>query len=299
MVDNVRHALREEIKSLPWMSAGAKEEAIRKVDTMREKIGYPAQWRNYSSLIVDPENFISDLHEVELLNRNEKLSRIGKPVDETLFYWTAPEADGNYNEHLNDIEFPAGILQPPRYSPDADNAVNYGGLGTFIGHEVTHGFDDEGSRYDETGDLREWFTPSDRAAFNRMTSCEVKEYSRFQVLPDLKLDGALSVGENTADNGGLRIAYKAFRKVLTQQSPEDQHRKLDGFTPDQRFFIGFAQTWCETRNPDYQRVRGQTDPHPPGEFRVNGTVQNFQQFGEAFGCRRGQPMMPVNACHVW
>ena len=179
---------------------------------MREKIGYPSHWRDYSMLTISPVNFISDLHDAERINRQNELNRIGKPVDEAIFYWTALEADGNYNEHLNDIEFPAGLLQPPRYSASTDAAVNYGGLGTFVGHEMTHGFDDQGSLYDEQGNLREWFTPSDRAAFNRMTSCEVKEYSSFEAEPGLKLDGALSLGENTADNGGLRIAYKAFQK---------------------------------------------------------------------------------------
>ncbi len=299
IIANVRNALREEIKSLPWMSAEARQEALRKVDAMREKIGYPSHWRDYSTLKMSPADFISDLHGAELLNQQNELSHINKAVDEALFYWTAPEADANYNEHLNDIEFPAGILQSPRYSPSADPAVNYGGLGTLVGHEMTHGFDDTGSRYDEQGNLREWFTPRDRAAFNQMNACEVKEYSTFEVIPGLKLDGELSVGENTADNGGLRIAYRAFQKVLAQNSEAAQVRKLDGYTPDQRFFIGFAQSWCETRTEQFQRVRGQTDPHIPGEFRVNGTVQNFSPFGQTFGCHIGQPMMPADACHIW
>jgi len=299
IIANVRRALSEEIEQLPWLSTQAKQEALKKVDTMREKIGYPSHWRDYSTLKVTSADFVADLHNAEILNQEDILSRIGKPVDEARFYWTSPEADGNYEPSLNDIEFPAGILQPPRYSPTIDAAVNYGGLGTFVGHEMTHGFDDEGSLYDEQGNRRDWFTPADRANFDKMTSCEVKEYNRFEAAPGLNLDGQLSLGENTADNGGLRIAYKAFQTLQAQQPATERDHMIDGFTADQRFFLGFAQSWCETRTEAYQRVRGQTDPHVPGEFRVNGTVQNFEQFGKAFGCHVAQPMMPANACHIW
>ena len=299
LIANVRHALREEIQQQPWLSVEARQEALKKVDTMREKIGYPSHWRDYSGLRVSAADFVADLHQAQMLNQEDVLSRSGKPVDEGRFYWTVPEADGNYEQSLNDIEFPAGILQAPRYSATIDAAVNYGGLGTFVGHEMTHGFDDQGSLYDEHGNRRDWFTPEDRANFSKMTSCEVKEYSNFEAAPGLKLDGQLSLGEDTADNGGMRIAYRAFAELPAQQALDQRKRRIDGYTADQRFFLGFAQSWCETRTEAYQRVRGQTDPHPPGEFRVNGTVQNFEQFGEAFGCHVGQPMMPVNACHVW
>ena len=299
LIANVRRALREEIDQLSWLSPEAKREALKKVDLMREKIGYPAHWRNYSGLQITPTNFVTDLHRAQELNLQDVLSRMGKPVDETRFYWTAPEADGNYDSSLNDIEFPAGILQPPRYSRSIDDAVNYGGLGTFVGHEMTHGFDDQGSLYDEIGNRRDWFTPQDRANFGKMTSCEIAEYDRFEAAPGLRLDGRLSVGENTADNGGLRIAYRALQDLQKQQSPDQHRSKINGYTADQRFFLGFAQSWCETRTEAYQRVRGQTDPHPPGEFRVNGSVQNLESFGEAFGCHVDQPMMPANACHIW
>ena len=299
IIANTRRALREEIEQLAWLSAEAKQEALKKVDTMREKIGYPSHWRDYSALQVTSANFVADLHNAQMLNQEDVLSRIGKPVDEGRFFWTTPEADGNYDPSLNDVEFPAGILQPPRYSPSIDAAVNYGALGTFVGHEMTHGFDDQGSFYDEHGNRRDWFTPQDRANFNKMTSCEVNEYNNFEAAPGLKLDGQLSLGENTADNGGMRIAYRAFHELQAHHPPDQINAKIDGFTEDQRFFLGFAQSWCETRTEAYQRVRGQTDPHPPGEFRVNGTVQNLEPFGAAFGCHVGQPMMPANACHVW
>jgi putative endopeptidase len=299
IIANVRQALREEIEQVSWLSPQARQEALKKVDTMREKIGYPSHWQDYSSLRVTSADFIADLHNAQILNQEDVLSRIGKPVDEGRFYWTSPEADGNYEPSLNDIEFAAGILQPPRYSPSIDAAVNYGGLGTFVGHEMTHGFDDEGSLYDEQGNRRDWFTAEDRANFDKMTSCEVKEYSDFEAAPGLKLDGQLSLGENTADNGGLRIAYKAFQTLQAQQPAAERDRTIDDYTQDQRFFLGFAQSWCETRTEAYQRVRGQTDPHVPGEFRVNGTLRNFEQFGKVFGCHVGQPMMPANACHIW
>ncbi len=299
IIANVRDAFRTEIDHLSWMSPEAKQEADRKLLTMREKIGYPAHWRSYSHLQITRNDFVSDLHNAELFNDEEEQSHIGQPVDESRFYWTAPEADGNYNEHFNDIEFPAGVLQPPKYSPSGDPAVNYGGIGTFVGHEITHGFDDVGSRYDERGNLHSWFSAADQASFNRMTSCEVSEYNHFEAAPGLKLDGKLSLGEDTADNGGLRIAYDALQSVLAHQAPSDRSRKIDGLTPDQRFFLSFAQNWCELRTDAYQRVRGETDPHPPGEFRVNGSVQNLEPFGQAFDCHPGQPMMPTTACHVW
>ena len=299
VVEHVRRALREEIEQLPWLSPEAKQEALKKVDTMREKIGFPKHWRSYAGLRLTPANFVADLHNAQELNMRDVLNRLGKPVDESRFYWTAPEADGNYDPSLNDIEFPAGILQPPRYSRSIDDAVNYGGLGTLVGHEMTHGFDDEGALYDERGNRRNWNTPQDRANFEKMTSCEVSEYDKFEAVPGLKLDGQLSLGENTADNGGLRIAYRALQDVEMPRSPEQRRLRLDGYTEDQRFFLGYAQSWCETRTDAYQRVRGQTDPHPPGEFRVNGSVQNFEPFGMVFDCHRGQPMMPANACHIW
>ena len=298
IIANVRAAFRQEIQQLPWLSPQARQEALLKIDTMRQKIGYPTHWRDLSAIPVNPTNFVADLHQAQLFAREDLLSRIGKPVDESRFYWTVPQADGNYEEHLNDIEFPAGILQPPYYSATADAAVNYGGIGTLVGHEMTHGFDDEGSLFDEHGNRKDWFTPQDRANFNKMTSCVVKEYSDFKAAPGLKLDGQLSLGEDTADNGGLRLAFRAFQQLQASRHA-DPTLKQDGFTENQRFFLGFGQTWCETRTEAYQRVRGQTDPHPPGEFRVNGTVQNFAPFAQAFGCHLGQPMMPANACHVW
>lgn len=266
---------------------------------MRVKVGYPEHWRDYADLRITADDFVADLHAAQRSNQEYTLSRIGKPVDERRFYWTVPEADGNYEPSLNDIEFPAGILQPPRYSHSIDAAVNYGGFGTFVGHEMTHGFDDQGSLYDENGNRRDWFSPLDRVNFNKMTSCEVAEYNRFEFAPGLRLDGKLSLGENTADNGGLRIAYRALQDVQARQSADQRSAKIDGLTEDQRFFVGFAQSWCETRTEAYQRVRGQTDPHLPGRFRVNGSVQNLQQFGAAFGCHVGQPMMPADACRVW
>ena len=302
MFQRVRQALREEVGQLPWLTASAKEEALRKVDAMRDKIGYPSRWREYRSLRITPADFVADLHNAEVLNQKNMLSRIGKPVDEGLFYWTAPEADGNYDPSLNDIEIDAGLIQPPRYSPSADPALNYGGLGTLIGHELTHGLDDEGSLYDEHGNRRDWFTPQDRASFNQMTSCLVKEYDGFDAAPGLKLDGKLSLGENTADNGGIRIAFQALQETIAKSGDGAgfDGGKKDGFTPEQRFFISFGQVWCQNATEQSARVLAKTDPHSSGEWRVKGTVQNFDEFGKAFGCHPGQPMMPTSGgCRVW
>ena len=299
LIAHLRLALREELEQLDWLSPEAKREALLKADSIREKIGYPEHWKDYSHVQIASSNFVSDLHQAQLFDLRDRLNRVGKPVDERRFYWTAPEADGNYDPSLNDIEFPAGILQSPFYSRAIDDAVNYGAMGTLIGHELTHGFDDEGSLYDEVGNRRNWFTPQDRAAFDKMSLCLIAEYNRFEAVPGLKLDGQLSLGENTADNGGLRIAYKAFQRAQLPRTGGQRASRIDGFTEDQRFFLGFAQSWCETRTEAYQRVRGQTDPHPPGEFRVNGAVQNLEQFGTAFGCHVGEPMLPEHSCHVW
>ena len=299
LITHMRLALREEIEQQAWLSPEAKGEALKKADAIREKIGYPSHWKDYSGLRLTTASFVADLHSAQVFNLHDDLDRAGKPVDGSRFYWTAPEADGNYDPSLNDIEFPAGILQPPRYSRFADNAVNYGGLGTFVGHELTHGFDDEGSLYDAKGNRRDWFSPEDRAGFNHMSSCLVAEYNNFEALPGVRLDGRLSLGENTADNGGMRIAYRAFQEAKSPHPADGRPTFDDGFTQDQRFFLGFAQSWCETRTEPYQRMRGRTDPHPPGEFRVNGTVQNMPQFGDAFACRTGQPMKPEKSCQIW
>jgi len=299
LVSNLKDSLREDIAGLPWMSDPTKKEAEAKLSQFRQKIGYPDKWRDYSGIKVEPANWFGDAHRAAVFNNTYAIDHIGKPVDESEWGMTPPTVNAYYNGSMNDINFPAGILQPPFYQLGMDPAVNYGSIGMVIGHEMTHGFDDEGSRFDGRGNKRNWFTPEDRARFDAKTDCEVKEYGSFEPIAGQKLNGKLTLGENTADNGGIRIAYQAFHKVLASEPEAQRTKKLDGYTPDQRFFIAFAQVWCENTAPDYQRMAIKVDPHSPGEFRTNGVVENFDHFGKAFGCKVGQSMMPENTCHVW
>ena len=299
LVANLKSSLGDDIKQLPWMSEPTKQEALRKLGMFRDKIGYPDHWRDYSGIDVSSGNFVADLHNASVFNDEYDINHIGKPVNEKEWGMSPPTVNAYYDPAMNDINFPAGILQPPFYQQSIDPAVNYGAIGVVIGHEMTHGFDDEGSHYDGSGDVRDWFTPQDRAAFTQRTDCEVKEYGSFEPVPGQKLNGKLTLGENTADNGGIRISYQALQKVLDAEPAAERVKKIDGYTEDQRFFIAFAQVWCSNITDASERVAAKTDPHSPGEFRTNGTVQNFAAFGQAFGCHTGQPMMPANACHVW
>jgi putative endopeptidase len=212
---------------------------------------------------------------------------------------TPPTVNAYYDPSMNDINFPAGILQPPFYALSASPAENFGGIGMVIGHEMTHGFDDQGSQYDGKGNLREWQTPADRKAFTERTDCEVKEYDGFAPEPGANLNGKLTLGENTADNGGIRIAFLALQNTLAAEGKNVDGPKSEGFTPAQQFFISYGQIWCESRRPEYSRMMVKVDPHSPGKFRVNGVVQNFDEFGKAFHCKKGSPMYPENSCRVW
>ena len=211
---------------------------------------------------------------------------------------TPPTVNAYYNSSMNDINFPAGILQPPFFDPTKDPAVNFGAIGVVIGHEMTHGFDDQGSKFDGKGNLREWYTPEDRKQFVGKTDCEVNEYGSFESVPGAKLNGKLTLGENTADNGGLRIAYQALLSTLASEGA-GADKSIDGYTPSQRFFISYGQLWCQNMTDQVARQRVKTDPHSPGQWRVDGVVQNFDEFGKAFGCKKGDPMMPESACRVW
>jgi putative endopeptidase len=298
MVAALKTSLGTDIQNLPWMTEATKKQALVKLSEFRQKIGYPDHWRDYSKLAVSRNNFILDLHHASHFELNRQLNKIGKPVNEKEWGMTPPTVNAYYNPPQNDINFPAGILQPPFYSYGMDPAVNFGGIGVVIGHEMTHGFDDEGSQYDGHGNVRNWWTPQDRKAFDERTDCEVKEYGGFQPIPGVHLNGRLTLGENTADNGGLRIAYRALKTTLAKQG-KTLNEKVGGYTEAQRYFIAFAQIWCENRTPQVAALSAKTDPHSPGRFRTNGTVRNFPAFGKAFGCKVGDPMMPENACRVW
>jgi putative endopeptidase len=291
-------ALAKDIAQLPWMSEETKKNAQAKLDLMRRKIGYPEHWRDYASVTINRDDLLGNIAQTTVYEDRRNLDKLGKPVDETEWGMTPPTVNAYYSPPMNDINFPAGILQPPFYDFSKDPAVNFGAIGTVIGHEMTHGFDDQGSQYDGHGNVQEWQTPADRKAFNERTDCEVKEYGSFETVPGVKLNGKLTLGENTADNGGLRLAYIALMDTLATEGA-DAEKKIDGYTPAQRYFVSFAQVWCENVREQTARDRALTDVHSPGRWRVNGAVQNFDEFGKAFACKKGAPMHPENSCRVW
>jgi putative endopeptidase len=304
LVAALEKSLGDDIRTLPWMSDATKKAAEEKLALIRNKIGYPEKWRDYSSLKVDRSGLIANAQASEVYERNYNFAKLGKPVDEKEWDMTPPTVNADYDPSFNDINFPAGILQPPFFDFKIDPAVNFGGIGVVIGHEMTHGFDDEGSKYDGKGNLREWQTPEDRKAFTERTNCVASEYSGFEAAPAVgdtpaqMLNGKLTLGENTADNGGLRIAYMALLDTLAAEGKSIK-AKIDGYTEAQRYFLGFAQVWCQNQTDQSARQSALTDPHSPGKWRVDGSVQNFDEFGTAFGCTKGQPMYPVKSCRVW
>jgi putative endopeptidase len=304
LVAALEKSLGDDIKTLPWMSEETKKAAEEKLSMIRNKIGYPEKWRDYSKLVVKRDDLIGNIDRTNVFRRDYNLSKLGKPVNEKEWSMTPPTVNAYYSSSMNDINFPAGILQPPFFDFTIDPAVNFGGIGVVIGHEMTHGFDDQGSKYDGNGNLREWQTADDRKKFEQRTDCEAAEYSGFEAspahddLPAQSLNGKLTLGENTADNGGLRIAYMALLDTLASEGKSIQD-KIDGYTEQQRYFLGFAQVWCQNQTDQSARQSALTDPHSPGKWRVNGSVQNFEEFGQAFGCKKGQPMYPEHSCRVW
>jgi putative endopeptidase len=307
-VENLVHALEAsmaaDLKTLPWMSEATKVEARKKLDAITDKIGYPAHWRDYSSVVVKRDDLLGNVERADNFERKRNLDKYGKPVDPSEWSMTPPTVNAYYNPPQNNINFPAGILQPPFYDNSKDPAVNFGGIGVVIGHEMTHGFDDQGSKYDLHGNVKVWWTPEDLAKFKERTECIAKEYDGFEVAPGQHLNGHLTLGENTADNGGIRIAYQALLDTLATEGaagePGYVDGKRDGYTPAQRFFIAFGQVWCENQTEQAARLQAKTNPHSTGEWRTNGTVQNFDEFGKAFGCKVGQPMMPASGgCRTW
>jgi putative endopeptidase len=269
-----------------------------------DKIGYPSHWRDYSTLKVSRDNYYGNVQNAAAFERHRNLAKFGKPVDPTEWGMTPPTVNAYYQPSQNNINFPAGILQPPFYDVTKDAAVNFGGIGVVIGHEMTHGFDDQGSQYDAKGDVRMWFTPEDLAKFRERSECYAKEYDGFQVAPGQDLNGHLTLGENSADNAGIRIAFQALQATLAEEGakalPDYVDGKRDGYTADQRFFISFAQIWCGNMTQQAAINQAKTNPHSTGEWRVKGTVQNFDEFGKAFGCKKGDPMMPASGgCRTW
>jgi predicted metalloendopeptidase len=298
MVDALENSLKGDITTLPWMTEATKKEALIKLAAIRNKIGYPDKWRDYSKLTVARGDLLGNIHRASEFESNRQLQKIGKPVDKQEWGMTPPTVNAYYSGSHNEIVFPAGILQPPFFDRSLDDAVNMGGIGLVIGHELTHGFDDQGRKFDPKGNLRDWWTAEDGTEFEKRVSCVADEYSSFTAVDDLKLNGRLTLGENTADNGGARIALMALHDLMAQ-SKQDPNKKIDGFTPDQRFFLGFGRVWCQNATPELSRMLVRVDPHSPGRWRVNGVVRNMPEFQKAFGCKAGQPMVPENACRVW
>lgn len=299
MVTALETAMKKDIAGLPWMTPATKQQADEKLDQIRNKIGYPEKWRDYSKLVVEPNQLVANVERADAFELQHQLHKINKPVDEKEWGMTPPTVNAYYNPSMNDINFPAGILQPPFFDPTKDAAINYGAIGVVIGHEMTHGFDDEGSQYDGKGNLRMWWSPEDRKAFDQRTACEVKEYNGFETAPGTHLNGKLTLGENTADNGGLRLAYQALMETLKAEGSQAMDQKVDGYTPAQQFFISYGQIWCSKQTDASMRVSAKVDPHSTGKWRIDGVVRNSEDFGKAFGCTKGQPMMPADACRVW
>ena len=298
MVKEIEHEMANDIESREWMSAETKRQALVKLHAVVNKIGYPDKWRDYSGLSVVPGDYFGNWYRSEEFEGRRQREKIGKPVDRSEWGMTPPTVNAYYDPSQNNINFPAGILQPPVYSNQARDAVNYGAVGVIIGHELTHGFDDEGRQYDADGNLKDWWQKSDQTHFTRLADCFVNEYGGFSPVTGVELNGKLTLGENTADNGGSHLAYMALLDDLAKKSVP-LSTKEDGFTESQQFFLGFAQGFCENVRPEQARVWAQTDPHSPGKFRINGTVSNMPEFGQAFGCHAGDKMEPARGCRVW
>lgn len=297
LVDNIEAQMEAEIHSLDWMSEETKQQALLKLRSVANKIGYPERWRDYSSIVLKKDDYVGDLERAHEFEFRRELAKIGKPVDWTEFKMTPPTVNAYYSPQQNNINFPAGILQPPFFSASADMAVNYGAIGSVIGHELTHGFDDQGRQFDANGNLRDWWTPRDNAEFNKRAACISNEYGGFSPVPGVNLNGKLTLGENGADNAGVRLSYLAMLQALKEGQVAAE--KEDNFTPQQRFFLGYAQVWCSNVRPEEARQRAIVDPHSPGKFRVDGVVQNMPEFRQAFSCSEHAPMVSANACRVW
>jgi putative endopeptidase len=295
MVNEIEKALGHDIETLPWMGEDTKKQALVKLKAITNRIGYPDKWKDYSTLRIVRGDALGNSLRSNTVAFQRDLNKVGKPVDKGDWPYPPMTVNASYNPLLNNITFPAGILQPPFFDNQADDALNYGAIGAAIGHELTHGFDDEGAKFDPVGNLKDWWTAKDKEEFDKRTHCVQDQYAGYSPLADVKLNGKLTLGENTADNGGLRIAYMALLDSFAGKQPAP----VDGFTAQQRFFLGFANVWCQNRTDQITRYLANIDPHSPGKFRVNGTVSNMPEFRDAFHCKADTQMVRENACRVW
>jgi putative endopeptidase len=295
MVKEIQTAMEHDINTLTWMSPATKQQALLKLHSMANKIGYPDKWRDYSKLEIVRGDELGNVKRARKFEFDRQLAKIGNPVDRGEWDMTPPTVNAYYDPQMNDINFPAGVLQPPAFDPTSDAAPNYGDTGGTIGHELTHGFDDEGRQFDAHGNLRDWWTPEDAKEFEKRASCISDQYSKYTIIDDIKINGKLTLGEDVADLGGLILAYVAWETDTKGQSLQP----IDGLTPEQRFFVGYGQSWCGQSRDETKRLRATIDPHSPEKYRTNGVVSNMTEFQEAFHCRAGSPMVNENRCRVW
>jgi len=297
MVERIEKRMGERLAALDWMSPATKQAAAAKLAAMRNKIGYPEKWRDYSSVTIDRADFAGNVARTSEFENRRQLQKIGKPLDRGEWGMTPPTVNAYYNPQMNDINFPAGVLEPPLFDPRLDDAPSYGDTGATIGHELTHGFDDEGRQFDAHGNLRDWWAPEDEKRFKERAQCVVDQYAQYVVVDDIKINSKLTEGEDIADLGGTILAYEAWQGAEKGKSLSP----IDGFTPDQRFFIGFAQWACGAERPENARLNAATNPHSPLSYRINGVVVNMPEFAAAFACKPGQPMVkdPAKICRIW
>ena len=297
MVEDVERAMAEDIKQLDWMTPATKRAALEKLGKVTNKIGYPEKWRDYSTVKIARDDALGNDERAEAFEFHRELNKIGKPVDRTEWRMTPPTVNAYYSPQTNSINFPAGILQGVFYNPRRDFAMNYGGIGAVVGHELTHGFDDQGRRFDGDGNRRDWWTQADSEAFQKRADCIADEYSGFSPLAEVHLNGRLTLGENIADNGGLRLPFMALGSRL--RSGEAENTKEEGFTPEQRLFLGYAGLWAQNQTPESSRMLAKIDPHSPGRYRVDGVLRNMREFRNTWGCKVDEAMAPLSPCRVW
>ena len=295
MTKQIEQAMQDDLNQLTWMSAATKQKALQKLHSIVNKIGYPDKWRDYRSVVVKRNDFMGNVQRGNLFESRRDLNKIGKPLDRGEWGMTPPTVNAYYNAQMNDINFPAGVLQPPLYDPKMDDAPNYGNTGGTIGHELTHGFDDEGRQFDAKGNLKDWWSEKDAKQFNDRAQCIVDQYAQYTIVDDIKINSKLTLGEDIADLGGLVLGWMAWQAQIAQIKPESR----EGFSPEQRFFIGYAQWACENTRPEDLRVTALTNPHSPGKYRVNGLVVNMPEFEKAFSCKPGEPMVSAKRCKIW
>jgi putative endopeptidase len=297
MVNNLQAAFRQHIAQLDWMTEDTKQKALEKLNSFAVKIGYPDEWKDYSALTVDRGPYVQNYMRANEFEFNRNMSKLGQPVDRNEWFMSPPTVNAYYNPSMNEIVFPAGILQPPFFDPNADDAVNYGGMGAVIGHELTHGFDDQGRQYDAYGNLTDWWTAEDAKKFEQRAQVVQRQFDNYTVLDSIPVNGKLTLGENIADLGGLAIAHTALQKALENNNPG----KIDGLTPDQRFFLAWAQIWRTNARDEFLRQQVVVDPHAPAKHRVNGPVKNLPAFREAFGCGVSAPMVRADTAQaqIW